>query len=252
MPHLVLSKKLRLVDPVRDVDPYEVFVRWYLRFNGYLGVENFVVHEPAEGGIPQGGETDVLAVRFPHSRELAGFAIENDPKLRDAEVVRDGLVDFVVAEVKGGGNDRQNLNRVWRSPTDDIKIDRVSYLLRWLGPLADEALIRDTAKELQASHRARCGGFIFRLVVFAHKVRPRFKGHQVTFRDIAHFLVHVRAPCWQDHGFGSRSAHDQWHPMVKHVWKLADPRAQLDPEDKIQAILSHLAEASVTPGPKAS
>ncbi len=233
---------------MRDVDPYELLVRWYLRFNGYLGVENFVVHEPVPGGIQQGGETDVLAVRFPHSRELAGFAIENDPKLIDEEVVRDGLVDFVVAEVKGGAND--TLNRVWRPPADTVKSDRVAYLLRWLGPLADEGLIRDAANELQASQRARCGGFLFRLVVFAHQVRSGLSTRQVTFGDIAHFLVHVRAPCWQDRGLGSRSPHDQWHPMVKDLWKLADPQAPLDPDSKIQAILRHLAEAVAAPGPE--
>ena len=223
---------------MREIDPYELVVRWYLRFNGYLGVENFVVHKQVKGGIGQGGETDVLAVRFPHSRELPGFVIENDPKLLDKDAVRDGLVDFVVAEVKGGRTD--SLNRVWRPPVDEIKIDCVSYLLRWLGPLADETEIQDAAKELQASHRIRCGGVIFRLIVFTHAVRPRLRITQVTFRDIAHFLVHVRAPSWQDRGIGSRSPHDQWHPIIKDLWKLADPQAPLGADDKIHAILKYL------------
>src|SRR4051812_46536753 len=117
---------------MRDVDPYELLVRWYLRFNGYLGVENFVIHETVEGGNVQRGETDVLAVRFPHSREDPGFALHTHPKLLDEEAVRDALTDFVVAEVKGRRND--TLNRVWRPPAEAVKIDRVAYLIRWLGP----------------------------------------------------------------------------------------------------------------------
>lgn len=231
---------------MREVDPFEVFVRWYLRFNGYLGVENFVVHEVVEGGIRQGSETDVLAVRFPHSREVAGFAIENDLKLLDDEALRDGLVDFVVAEVKSGRDDR--LNRVWRPPAEPLKTERVSYLLRWLGPLADEDAIRAAARELQATHRARRNQCLFRVVLFAHELRPEVATRQVTFRDIAHFFVHVRAPCWQDRGFGSRSPHDQWHPLVKHVWRIADPEAPLDSEAKIQAILAYLEAPAGQPG----
>src|SRR5437870_1379942 len=125
---------------MRDGDPYELLVRWYLRFNGYLGIENFVVHEPIEGGIRQGGETDVLAVRFPYSREEAGFAIETDAKLIDKEAVDEHLVDFVVAEVKAGRN--ASLNDVWREPQDNQKIGRVAYLLRWLGPFDDQEILQ--------------------------------------------------------------------------------------------------------------
>ncbi len=225
----------------RDVDPYELLVRWYLRFNGYLAVENFVVHETVERGIRQGGETDVLAVRFPHSRELPGFAIENDLRLLDEEAVRNNLVDFVIAEVKGRRKDK--LNKVWRDPPDAVKIERVSYVLRWLGPFADEKLVTDVATELQASHRARRGDFLFRLVFFAHELRAKLSIRQVTFYDIAYFLVHVRAPSWQDRGLGSRSPHDQWHPLVKSLWSIADPGGQLDANAKIQAILERLETA---------
>jgi hypothetical protein len=63
-----------------EVDPYELLVRWYLRFNGYLGVENFVVHQTVEGGNVQVGEDDILAIRFPNSRENPGFVLETDTK----------------------------------------------------------------------------------------------------------------------------------------------------------------------------
>jgi len=227
---------------VMDVDPYELLVRWYLRFNGYLGVENFVVHETVQGGNVQGGETDILAVRFPYSREDPGFALQTDPKLLDTKSVDGGLVDLVVAEVKGRRHD--TLNKVWRSPPDAIKIDRVAYIVRWLGPFSDDALIRQVATELQASHRAQHAQFLFRVVLFAQKVQPALSLRQVTFHDIADFLVHVRAPSWQDRGFGARSPHSQWHPLIKEIWKIADPQIGQDPEAKVQAILELLEKAA--------
>jgi hypothetical protein len=63
---------------------YEKFVRWYLRFNGYLTVQNFVIHEPQNGKVPEGAEFDVAAVRFPYSREqVQQKLIQNDPRLDD-------------------------------------------------------------------------------------------------------------------------------------------------------------------------
>jgi len=98
-------------------DAFEKLVRWYLRFNGYFGVESFVVHEPVDGGVPQGAEFDTLGVRFPFSREDPGFEIQNDPKLRDNQAEEESLVDFVVAEVKTGEN--LSLNRIWKLPDSD-------------------------------------------------------------------------------------------------------------------------------------
>jgi hypothetical protein len=66
-----------------------------------------VVYEPVTGA-----EVDVLAVRFPYAHEIAGFRIENDPKLFDAETGRRSLIDFVIAEVKGGRRSTV-LNDLW-------------------------------------------------------------------------------------------------------------------------------------------
>jgi hypothetical protein len=59
------------------IDNYEVFVRWYLRFNGYFTIENFIVHgadtEPFRGEyVTAKTEVDTIAIRLPHSREETG------------------------------------------------------------------------------------------------------------------------------------------------------------------------------------
>lgn len=223
-----------------EVDPYEFLVRWYLRFNGYLGVENFVVHQTVESRNKQVGEYDILAVRFQNSQENPGFVIQTDPRLLDK--ADRAPVDFVVAEVKGGR--RGSLNKVWQLPANPAKIERVAYVIRWLGPFSDEVLVKKVATELQSSHRSLQGEFLFRVVRFARNVNPKLSLTQITFKDIADFLVRVRAPSWRDQGYGSRSPHNQWPPFIKELWKIADPQACSNPQVKIKAILNYLATAA--------
>ena len=77
--------------------PTENLVRSYLRFNGYLGVENLIVHEPISGAVPQGAEFDVVAVRFPFSSETADFELPRHSQLEAIE--RPGLVRKQVENV---------------------------------------------------------------------------------------------------------------------------------------------------------
>jgi hypothetical protein len=146
---------------------FEKLVRWYLRFNGYLTVENFVIHEPRNGQVPEGAEFDTMAVRFPYSREqVQQKLIQNDPHLEDTEASENKLIDFVIAEVKSGK--RNTLNNIWHPDGEDQKVDRVAYLVRWLGPLGTEVEIAGVAGQIQKHLRARHGSFLFRVVYFSH------------------------------------------------------------------------------------
>jgi len=145
------------------MDPYEDFIRWYLRFNGFLTVENFIIHEPdpLRPIVPAGTETDTLAVRFPHSKEIPGeggapnaltFRISNDDKVFDDEAIAKGLTDFVIAEVKSGQN--KGLNKTWTDPDPDGRyLDQVEYLVRWLGASGDEPTISEIARCLRRDYR---------------------------------------------------------------------------------------------------
>jgi len=46
-------------------DCFEELTRWYLRFNGFLSIENFIIHEPAPHAetVPQGAEIDKRAAQ---------------------------------------------------------------------------------------------------------------------------------------------------------------------------------------------
>jgi len=218
----------------------ETLVRWYLRFNGYLGVENFVVHEPRAGMVDQGTESDILAVRFPFSREDVGAPLQTDPRLLGG-IAHEPCVDFVVAEVKGGN--RAPLNEVWIPPADDEKVRRLAYLLRWLGPFQDEATITEVARELQARHRALRDGYSFRVIFFSKRHRRSVQQldiPQITFADIADFFVNVRAACWPRYGLGARSDHHQWDPLILEAWRLGDPDRLVPPAQKEQDIIALL------------
>ena len=79
----------------------EIVAKWYLRFNGYFLVENFILQDGGLRNQPGGQLTDadILAVRFPHTKEII------KSKKRDIEVqphchlqVNNGVTDFIIAE----------------------------------------------------------------------------------------------------------------------------------------------------------
>jgi hypothetical protein len=225
-------------------DKYETFVRWYLRLNGFFTVDNFVVHEAGNGRIvPEGGEFDTIGVRFPHSREQVDRKlIINDSRLDDAEVRDHELIDFVIAEVKGGK--RNTLNSIWRAGSEEKKVRRIVYLLKWMGPFKDENQIRELAIRLQRDHRARESGFQFRLVYFSHahsqQALPR-NVKQISFHEIADFIVSLRTPCWKDSGLGVFSNHEQWDKLICDVWNIGTPESLQTKAQKIDSILALLS-----------
>lgn len=238
------------------MDTYEQFIRWYLRFNGFLTVESFVVHEPdrQRPRVPAGTESDILAVRFPYSKErpeesstaerqALKFTIRNHDKLFDDEAIAKSLTDFVIAEVKGGQN---SLNRTWRAPDREGRyLGQVAYLVRWLGAFRDEGTISEIATSLLRDYRYVHGQYLFRLVYFSaarYQFATTKKILQLTFRDVAEFFVDDRIACWERTGLGVRSFHGQWHPLIKKVWELGEAEG-LSRDERVDSILNELRTA---------
>ena len=86
---------------------------WYFRLNGFLQIENFVVHPRSRGG--QRTDADLLAVRFPYRAERL---IDNpDDIMADDErglALSSDLIDVAIVEVKT--NDPCTLNGPWTAP----------------------------------------------------------------------------------------------------------------------------------------
>lgn len=103
---------------------------WYFRLNGFLQIENFVVHPERRGA--QRTDADILGVRFPFRAER----LFDDPHdiMRD-DVARLALsadqIDVVIAEVKT--NQPCTLNGPW-TREDDQNVHRVLAAIGCLPP----------------------------------------------------------------------------------------------------------------------
>jgi len=124
----------------------ETLAKWYLRFNGYFIVDNFIVHAGDDINRISGNivgnhtETDILAIRHKFSKEITGVLhIQNDPKIITPQ---NNLIDFIIAEVKTGGQNRPN--KLWI----EKKLPVIEYVLRFAGFIETEEIISQVAIQL--------------------------------------------------------------------------------------------------------
>jgi len=98
----------------------EAVAYWYFRLNGYLTIQNFVVHP--DSGTDQETDIDVIAARFPFRAENLRRPMLDDPALlgHTRRRPRVNRIHLVFAEVKSGQcalngpwtrADRQNMQR---------------------------------------------------------------------------------------------------------------------------------------------
>lgn len=104
-------------------DPHfnpERIAYWYFRLNGFMQIENFVVHPKLNGG--QRTDADLIGVRFPFRAERliddpSGVMEDDEDRLR----LSSDRIDIVIAEIKTGrcalngpwtNKEQQNVHRV--------------------------------------------------------------------------------------------------------------------------------------------
>jgi len=80
---------------------------WYFRLNGFLTIENFILHH--EETASQRTDADILAVRLLHRSENHVRPMEDDPRICACNT----LVNLILAEVK---TDKQDQNKAWTKP----------------------------------------------------------------------------------------------------------------------------------------
>lgn len=123
---------------IKILNPEKV-AYWYLRLNGFLQIENFVVHPERRGS--QRTDADLLAVRFPFRAERL-FDNPDDIMADDEHglaLSRD-LIDIVIAEVKT--NQPCTLNGPW-TQRDRQNVHRVLAAIGCLSPDEIEAAAAD-------------------------------------------------------------------------------------------------------------
>lgn len=204
----------------------EQLAKWYLRLNGYFTVDSFIVHAGDDPKRISGElignytETDILGVRFSHHREVSGeLEIQNDPALINK---RSPLVDYVIAEVKTGNEDRPN--PIWRNKN----IQAIAYIIRFAGIVPEEGQIQTIAKVLCESgeYHDEDEQFSIRFILITETPANQNWKHlvNISFDHIIEFLVTVRGQCWIEKGMGIRSHHPQWDLLINEIFKLCNQR----------------------------
>lgn len=147
---------------------------WYFRLNGFMQIENFVVHPGGRGG--QRTDADLLGVRFPHRAE---FLIDhpNDPMMDDEDslsLTRD-LIDVVIAEIT---TSPCKLNGPWTDP-DKRNLHRV---LAALGCFRKEQIDRAATALYRCGHHEE-GGLRVRLIAIGRE-RVDDLGGSTKYADV--------------------------------------------------------------------
>jgi hypothetical protein len=112
----------------RGIRSPERLAYWYFRLNGFMCLENFLVH--SERGPDNRTDVDLLATRFAYRRENVEFPMKDDPRIARCPT----LVNVVLAEVK---RRECALNGPWKN-RDDANMERV---LRAVGCIDDGELL---------------------------------------------------------------------------------------------------------------
>lgn len=155
--------------------PYkpERLAYWYLRLNGFLQIENFIVHN--DSSHLQRTDADLLAVRFRHRCELE---MTDEVRLVDS----DSFARVVIGEVKRGPC---SLNGPWCDPSRQ----NVQRVLRAIGCF-DETEVEAPALALYRQERYKTTLIDCQLAAFGESTNGQLGSGvcQITFEEMLAFL----------------------------------------------------------------
>ncbi len=186
------------------MDSLDAAAEWFLRLNGFLTVQNFVVHplRPEEGS-QQRTDADVLGLRFPKRQEVVGGEpLTDHPAFQEAPRPL-----FVIAEVKTG---RCRLNGPWSRPEEE----NVTNVLRSFGQMSSVSL--DTiSKALYQDGRFRADDLDARLLCFgsAHSQDLSAGVLQFTWNEVFGFVFDRYQAFWR-----AKRQNQQWPPIGRFLW----------------------------------
>lgn len=105
----------------------EQLAYWYLRLNGFLMIQNFIVHP--DSGNEQRTDADILGVRFPYRAELMPNPMIDD----EFFIIIKDKPYIIIAEVKKG---RCSLNGPWTEPQKE----NLQRVLRAIGVFCEQEI----------------------------------------------------------------------------------------------------------------
>lgn len=158
---------------------------WYMRFNGFLQIENFIVHPGGRGG--QRTDADLLGVRFPHRTEMV-LDIPDAPMRDDTQRLRlsDSVIDVVIAEVKT--NQPCQLNGPWT----DAQRQNMHRVLYAIGCLRKD-IVNAAAESIYETGSFESDGLRVRLMAFGRQKSGELSSRyptlvQITWDDATSFI----------------------------------------------------------------
>lgn len=201
------------VPAIKSLAP-EKLAYWYFRLNGFLQIENFVVHPERRGG--QRTDADLLAVRFPFRAERL-FDDPNDIMADDEQrlALSSQLIDIVIAEVKT--NQPCTLNGPWKEQ-DRQNVHRV---LAAIGCLPNEQ-IDAAAAGIYRTGFYRSNALRIRLVAVG---RDRSEDLAREYSEVTQLLwAEMLAFVWDRfHRYRQQKTQvDQWDAEGRKIKRLAD------------------------------
>jgi hypothetical protein len=178
---------------------------WYFRLNGFLTIENFILHrEPDDKHPGMRTDADLVGIRFHH---------RNEQGMADDEVFQSCKKPLlVIAEVTCG---ECKLNGPW------TKADRknVNRLLAGLGLLPPES-VDLASKRLYEEGKVDSDGFTLQLVAIGMTFSDRLKRYdvlQVTWEAVLSF-IHDRFRRYRD----AKKDHGTWRSDGQRLWESSE------------------------------
>jgi hypothetical protein len=185
---------------------------WYFRLNGFLQIENFIVHPERRGG--QRTDAELLGVRFRHRAERAfdhGEAMRDDPGLQ----LSPDFGDIAITEVKT--NQPCTLSGPWTKP----ERQNIHRVLAAPGCMESGA-IHAAADSIYRHGSAIAGNTRIRLIAIGRSANPMLAERfpdvlQLTWNEILGFI-------WDRHRQYRRQKRNapQWDACGLHLRDMAD------------------------------
>lgn len=190
----------------------EKLAYWYLRLNGFLTIENFIVHD--EQGGCQKTDIDLVAARFPHRREVLREYGNGQVWMEDNQEFAKRTKLFVAfAEVTTG---RCKLNGPW---TDRSK-GNMPRALRALGALPSDCDVDRASDELYRVGQHQSQFVDFALIAFGKSVNSELSERtpsaiQIVWKSVMDFIFD------RFREFESvKREHPQWDLDGHLLWKV--------------------------------
>lgn len=182
----------------------EQLAYWHLRLNGFLTIQNFIVHPDTGSG--QRTDADILGVRFPYRAELMpNPMVDDEPftQFKDKPYI-------IIAEVK---RSICSLNGPWTEP----KKENLQRVLWAIGAFPKNQ-VETAAKAIYTSGVYSDNSYHLTLACFGGQANSEIKEKfphvpQILWDQVLTF-VYNRFRKYRD----QKSSHGQWGKVGKDLW----------------------------------